>query len=71
MAALLRHRKIISYDVLAIQETWRNPFINATHHLIPQHFELVYYDHKKTRVCFFVNKRIEANAGQSHIIPPT
>jgi hypothetical protein len=60
MAALLRDRKIISYDVLAIQETWRNPFINTTHHLIPQHFELVYYDHKKTRVCFFVNKRIEA-----------
>lgn len=59
MAALLRDRKIINYDVLAIQEPWRNPFMNTTHHPIPQYFELAYYDHKKTRVCFFVNKRIE------------
>jgi hypothetical protein len=60
MAALLRDRKTINYDVLAIQEPWRNPFMNTTHHPIPQHFELAYYDHKETRVCFFINKRIEA-----------
>jgi hypothetical protein len=61
MAALLRDRRIISCDVLAIQEPWRNPFINTTHHPIPQHFELAYHDHKKTPVCFFVNKRIESS----------
>jgi hypothetical protein len=61
MAALLRDRKITSYDVLAIQEPWRNPFVYATHNPIPQHFEVAYHDHKKTRVCFFVNKRIASH----------
>lgn len=58
MASLLRDKRIISYDVLAIQEPWRNPFMNTTHNPIPQHFELAYHDHRKTRVCFFINKRI-------------
>lgn len=35
--------------------------MNTTHNPIPQHFELAYHDHKKTRVCFFVNRRIEAS----------
>jgi hypothetical protein len=61
MAALLRDRKIISYDVLAIQEPWRNPFVHTTHNPIPQHFEVAYHDHRKTRVCFFVNKRIASH----------
>ena len=58
MASLLRDRRITNYDVLAIQEPWRNPFMNTTHNPIPQHFELAYHNHRKTRVCFFINKRI-------------
>jgi hypothetical protein len=34
--------------------------MHTTHNPIPQHFELSYYDSKKTRVCFFVNKRIDS-----------
>ena len=58
MASLLRDKRIIKYDILAIQEPWRNPFMNTTHNPIPQHFELAYHNHRKTRVCFFINKRI-------------
>lgn len=61
MATLLRDRRITNYDVLAIQEPWRNPFMHTTHHPIPQHFELAYHNHLKTRVCFFVNKRIDSS----------
>ncbi|KAF4227803.1 hypothetical protein CNMCM8980_005984 [Aspergillus fumigatiaffinis] len=61
MAALLRDKKITNYDVLAIQEPWRNPFVHTTHNPIPQHFEVAYHDHNKTRVCFFVNKRIASH----------
>ncbi|GCB25535.1 arsenical-resistance protein Acr3 [Aspergillus awamori] len=60
-AALLRDRKITSFDVLAIQEPWRNPFVHATHNPILPHFEVDYYDHRKTRVCFFLNRRIASH----------
>jgi hypothetical protein len=53
MASLLRDKKITRYDILAIQEPWRNSFTNTTHNPIPQHFELAYMDNRKTRVCFF------------------
>ena len=48
MASLLRDKRITNYDILAIQEPWRNPFINTIHNPIPQHFELAYVDDKKT-----------------------
>ena len=32
--------------------------MNTTHNPIPQHFELAYHNHRKARVCFFINKRI-------------
>ena len=60
-AALLRDRKITSFDVVAIQEPWRNPFVHATHNPILPHFEVDYYDHRKTRVCFFLNRRIASH----------
>lgn len=47
-----------TYDILAIQEPWRNPFQHTTYHRLAQHFELSYYPHKDTRVCFFINKRL-------------
>ena len=47
-----------TYDILAIQEPWRNPFQHTTNHRLAQFFELSYYLHKDTRVCFFINKRL-------------
>ena len=61
MASLLRDKRIINYDLLAIQEPWRNPFMDTIHNPIPQHFELAYHNHRKARACFFINKRIGGN----------
>ncbi len=47
-----------TYDILAIQESWRNPFQHTTNHRLAQFSELSYHPHKDTRVCFFNNKRL-------------
>ncbi len=47
-----------TYDILAIQESWRNPFQYITNHRLAQHFELSYFCHKETRMCFFIIKRL-------------
>ncbi len=63
MSSLLKDPYIKSYDILAIQESWRNNFTPTTHHLLKDSFRL--YDprwnnlEEKARVCFFVNKRFK------------
>ncbi|PWI64463.1 hypothetical protein PCL_10441 [Purpureocillium lilacinum] len=47
------------YDILAIQEPWRNPFKATTYHPLKGHFHLTYLDDDATRVCFYINKRID------------
>ena len=58
MASLLRDERIVDFDVIALQEPWRNNYINTTHYPGGQHFQLVYLDHPETRTCFLINKRI-------------
>lgn len=62
MATLLRDERVLEIDVLAIQEPWRNPFIDTTHHPAKDRFHLCYpassYD-EPARVCFFINKRLD------------
>lgn len=58
MASLFQNEKTLEYDILAIQEPWRNSFINTTYHPLKQHFQLTYLDNPKTRVCFYISKRI-------------
>ena len=63
MATLLRDPKVADFDVLAIQEPWRNPYMATTHHPAKDQFHLCYPadDHagRSARVCFFVNKRLD------------
>jgi hypothetical protein len=59
LASLFQDRWIREYDVLAIQEPWRNPFIPTTYHPLKTDFQLAYLEHKATRVCFYINKRID------------
>lgn len=58
MVSLLRDERIKDFDVIAIQEPWRNNFINTTHYPYGQFFDLAYLDHPETRTCFLINKRI-------------
>ncbi|KAF3352307.1 hypothetical protein VdG1_09169 [Verticillium dahliae VDG1] len=60
LASLFRNRKTLEYDILAIQEPWRNPFIDTTYHPLKAHFHLTYLADGGTRVCYYINKRIDA-----------
>ena len=59
LASLFQDRWIREYDVLAIQEPWRNPFIPTSYHPLKTDFQLAYLEHEATRVCFYINKRID------------
>ena len=64
MATLLRDERVLEYDIIAIQEPWRNPFMTTTHHPAKDLFHLCYPTAegdaaKPARVCFFVNKRLD------------
>lgn len=59
MADAFSRHDIYDYDILAIQEPYRNPYHNTTYHPAKDHFSLLYFDHEDTRTCIFVNKRID------------
>ena len=63
MASLLRDPCIKSYNILAIQEPWRNYFTPTTHHPLKDSFRMYYprLDNleKKAGVCFFVKKQFK------------
>ncbi|KAJ6114107.1 hypothetical protein N7512_007552 [Penicillium capsulatum] len=59
LASLFQNPRILEYDVLAIQEPWRNPFTTTSYHPLKEHFQLTYFPHAETRVCFYINKRVD------------
>ncbi|RDL32701.1 uncharacterized protein BP5553_09157 [Venustampulla echinocandica] len=59
LASLFSDEKVLEYDILAIQEPWRNPFTATTYHPLKTHYQLTYCDDAETRVCFYINKRID------------
>ena len=59
LASLFKDRRILEYDILAIQEPWRNPFINTSYHPLKRHFHLTYLEDSSTRVCLYINKRLD------------
>ena len=62
MASMLRDPRIHEYDILAIQEPWRNPFAATTHHPSKRVFHLCCpagSEAGPARVCFFINKRLD------------
>lgn len=59
LASLFSNPKITEYDIIAIQEPWRNRFINTSYHPLKGYFQLTYLDDRSTRVCFYINKQID------------
>jgi hypothetical protein len=55
MIPLFESEGITDFDILAIQEPWRNLYQPTTNNRLNQYFELHYMNDKNTRVCFFVN----------------
>lgn len=58
LASLFQDPKVLEYDILAIQEPWRNPFIATSYHPLKKHYQLTYMEDDNTRVYFYINKRI-------------
>lgn len=59
MAPLFRDLRITQYDVIAIQEPWRNPENRTTHHPLTGFFHLFYSTRQPdTRTCFYINTKI-------------
>ncbi|EKG09366.1 Reverse transcriptase, partial [Macrophomina phaseolina MS6] len=61
MAPLFRDRRTREFDIIAVQEPWKNPFRNTTHHPLKKEFELLHLD-GPARTCIFVNRRIAASS---------
>jgi len=59
MISFMEDRRTHEYDILSIQEPWRNRSMNTTYHGKKEYFELEYNDSPDTRVCFFINKRLD------------
>ncbi|QKX57721.1 uncharacterized protein TRUGW13939_04840 [Talaromyces rugulosus] len=62
LASLFQDSRVLEYDVLAIQEPWRNPFTATSYHPLKTHYHLTYMDDANTRVCFYINKRIDPSS---------
>jgi ribonuclease HI len=62
MASFLRDPKVLEYDILAIQEPWRNKHMATTHNPVAQNYHLLFPKdtlEQPARTCFFVSKRLD------------
>jgi hypothetical protein len=55
---LLHDTRINEFDILAIQEPWRNPLVTTSYNPPDSAFYLAYPPKALARVCFYINKRI-------------
>ena len=60
-------------DIITIQKPWQNPFCQTSFNPLDSRFQLAYALSTHTRICFFINNRIDLdsweidNAGNSDI----
>ncbi len=59
MILLFQNDEILNIDIIAIQEPWRNTRDQTIYHPRKNSFHLLYSENDKTRVCFFINKKID------------
>lgn len=58
MMPLFDNPPTFSYDVIAVQEPWKNSEFRTTYHPHKNQFHLAYLENDLTRACFFINKQI-------------
>jgi exonuclease III len=61
LASLLREPECKEFDILAIQEPWRNPFTTTGYNTQTSGFYLAYPPFLLARVCFYINKRLDTS----------
>ncbi|KAJ5710399.1 hypothetical protein N7488_004555 [Penicillium malachiteum] len=59
MAQFLRDPDVLRADVIAIQEPWKNPYQNTTHHPAKDTHELLWPEgDERPRMCMFVSRKV-------------
>ena len=53
------------YDIIAIQEPWRNPSIPTNLSSHPSGFHLLFRPNRDTRVCFYINDTIDPDSWEA------
>ena len=61
MISLFENKKVQKYDILTIQKLWRNFIVFTFYNSSKSKFHLAYNSEKKTRICFYINKRLNTN----------
>jgi endonuclease/exonuclease/phosphatase family metal-dependent hydrolase len=59
LTSLFQDPGVLKYDILAIQEPWRNPYIYTSYHPLKRHFQLTYLADATMRACLYINKRLD------------
>jgi ribonuclease HI len=57
MKPLLADQRAQDFDILLIQEPWKNPHIHTTHNPDKTTWDLIYAAKPNTRSCIFINKK--------------
>jgi len=61
LTPLLADLKIQQFDIIAIQEPWKNPKINTSYNPVTSGFHLAYINSPDTRACLYISKKFDAN----------
>ncbi|KAB8240722.1 hypothetical protein BDV35DRAFT_398368 [Aspergillus flavus] len=74
MAQFLRDPEVLRADVIAIQEPWRNPYSDTTHHPALGSHQLLYptaddADGQRARVALYISRKINPRTWK-HTCPP-
>jgi endonuclease/exonuclease/phosphatase family metal-dependent hydrolase len=68
MADFLRQKEVLEADIIALQEPWRNPFKDDTHHPAKATHYMLYpppetsAEEEQARVCIFIRKALSPGA---------
>jgi hypothetical protein len=58
MLPLFANPALLKFDIIALQEPWRNRDLHTTYHPLKNRFSLVYPLSPLTRIYFYINKRL-------------
>ena len=61
MISLLKDKEMQKYDILRIQKSWRHFIVFTFYNFSRSKFHLAYNIEKKTKICFYINKRLNTN----------
>jgi hypothetical protein len=62
MLPLFANSVLLKFDIIALQEPWRNKDFYTTYHPLKDRFSLVYPPPPLIRTCFYINKRLPENS---------